>query len=165
MEHDPTRESNVDKVSALPDLDSKNVTDRIRKSTPKGLQYKLLTVQKLMDRLYKRLRSEIVILQNLILSNNADNIDLVNGEATNLDRIYTELCDAYARAGVVIADDEVGGDSEMCVSLTILMDEAESKYLAAKGDICTWLLNPIRVGCKESPFWVSVHKIYPEQEL
>ena len=103
----------------------------------KGLAHKLATLQRLTNRLYRRLEKQIGIVNKLLT---ADNIDLVNSETTHLDRIYTELSNAYARAGVAVADDELGENSEEYLALIIRINEADIKYFAAKEQICAWLL-------------------------
>ena len=109
----------------MPSLEDETTTfGRSRKPTVKGLAHKLATLQRLVSRLYRRLEKQIGIVYKLLT---ADNIDLVNSETTHLDRIYTELSDTYARAGVAVADDDLGENSEEYLALIIRIDEADSK--------------------------------------
>ena len=140
--------------SALPKVDAKlhqngnreTDTDNVRsrrshKSTEKGLSFKLQTIHKTLKTQKNRLQRQIDIITQCISSENQPpNLDLVNNEVTSLEKTYSEMCDTYARAAVVMTDDEIDSESEEYVAFTTSMDEAESSYFAVKGDVCQWQL-------------------------
>ena len=79
----------------------------------------------MMKSLYKRLQKQITLLESLFETNN---IDLATSECNALDRIYTELSDVHARLGIIMEDDDEKSDeNEEYTSLSITMDEADSK--------------------------------------
>ena len=113
-------------------------TRRSHKSTPKGLQFKLKTFQTTLKTQSKRLQRQVDLLSQLILSNQIGNIDLVNNEVVSLEKIYSELCDTYARAVTVMTDDAIDVASEEYIAFATSMEDAEGKYFEIKTSVCQW---------------------------
>ena len=107
------------------------------KPTEKGKVYQLNNLRTHVKALYKRLTQQMTIVDTLLTS---ENIDLIQTEATNLDRINVELCDAHARLGTMFEED----DTPECTELSAFMEEADTKYFEYKQKICTWLIQQDR---------------------
>ena len=99
---------------------------RDRKLTEKGKQFLVGNCKTLLKSLSKRLDRQITLISPLLLSTNND---VVDSEVVQLDRIYTEYTEAYARFGAML-DEET--DSEDHTAANINMDEVDSKYFGLK---------------------------------
>ena len=134
-------DGNGDKLMESKESKDDVTTRRAHKSTEKGLVFKLQTSKKTLATQSKRLQRQIDLVVQLITTpHQVPNIDLVNNEVVVLDKLFTELCDTYSRAGTVMTDEKMDEKSEDYVAFTIAMDEAESKYFGAKSQTCQWLL-------------------------
>ena len=98
---------------------------RDRKLTEKGKQFLVGNCKTLLKSLSKRLDRQITLISPLLLSTN----NVVDSEVVQLDRIYTEYTEAYARFGAML-DEET--DSEDHTAANINMDEVDSKYFGLK---------------------------------
>ena len=102
------------------------------KLSEKGRENAISTHKNLIASSFKRLEKQILVLNPLL---ETSNVDLVNQETQNLDRMYQELTDTHSRLCELLSEAE---DKEEYVAACVKLDEVDSKYFAAKENICTW---------------------------
>ena len=89
----------------------------------------------------KRLQRQIDLINQVMSSTDQlSGVDVVNNEVSSLDKMYSDVCDIYARVVTVLTDNAMGETSETYVSFATAMEEAESKYFEIKTLTCQHLL-------------------------
>ena len=75
--------------------------------TEKGKQHLLESLKSLMKKRSKRLEKQIAIIDPLL---DSTNVDMVNTETANLDRMYSELTETHVRLCEALDGDEDGDE-------------------------------------------------------
>ena len=100
--------------------------------TEKGKQHLLESLKSLVKKRSKRLEKQIAIIDPLL---DSTNVDIVNTETANLDRMYSELTETHVRLCEALDGDEDGDEH---TAANVALDEVDSKYFAFKEKVCSW---------------------------
>ena len=115
-------------------------SNRSRQLTPKGKELQLNNYIAFMKSSKKRLVKQAALISTLL---DGSNRDMVTNELNTLEKTYGEFAENYAHACSILGDtsdaDEL--DEEAQTAVSILMEEVDSKYLAVKENVCSWMIN------------------------
>ena len=107
------------------------------KPTEKGRLHRRSILRTQMQRAYKTMGKQMVILDFLM---EADSVEAVNNESLSLERLHQEVCDANVQfvlfGGEEPSEEEIENDKEQQLWLQAV-DEA---FLEYKKRVCAWLI-------------------------
>ena len=122
---------------------------RRRQLTAKGKEFQLNNFVAFMKSSLKRLVKQAALIKALL---NGSNRDMVTNELNTLEGTYGEFGEHYARACSILAETvEANADNEeVQLTVSLLMEEADSKYLSIKEDVCSWMINLEKIEMAEA---------------
>ena len=110
------------------------------KTTKKGRAFRLDTLMSLMRGIKKRFEKQVELMNNLM---EAKTMELLNKEMTNMEKIYSEYADAYARSCGLIAEcseEELADLGESHRESAALMEHVDAMYMKCKTEVCDLLM-------------------------
>ena len=112
---------------------------RRRKLTGKAKAFQIQTLFTQMKRLKNRLIKQVEIITTVL---EAGSTELINKEINNMEKIYSEYTEAYARSCGLAAEfaEEDTEATQQHEEISMMMEEVDSTYMDCKTKVCNHLL-------------------------